>query len=87
MLIQQLKAHGIETIIKYRNGTNEPQGISFKLGVDCFKGSKVAREYSLANLQTAITAQCNSISKVRLQAESSHSHERFPDRRGSHEVP
>lgn len=87
MLIQRLKAQGIETTIKYRNGTTEAQGISFKIGVDCFKGSKVAREYSLANIQKAITAQCNSISKLRLQTESSNSRERVPDRSKIFEVP
>lgn len=56
-LQQALQKHGIETIIKYKSGTTEKQGISFKLGEDCFKGSKVDRNYSLSKLEKQLEMQ------------------------------
>ena len=56
-LQQALQKHGIETIIKYKSGTTEKQGISFKLGGDCFKGSKVDRNYSLSKLEKQLEIQ------------------------------
>lgn len=56
-LARRLKVRGVETVIKFRSGTREPQGISFKVGDFCFKGSAVDRRFSLANLQKAMISQ------------------------------
>jgi hypothetical protein len=42
---------GIETQYKYKGQTREKQGISFKTGDFCFKGSQVDRKYSFAGLE------------------------------------
>jgi hypothetical protein len=42
---------GIETQYKYKGQTQEKQGISFKTGDFCFKGSQVDRKYSFAGLE------------------------------------
>ncbi|RPD41278.1 relaxase/mobilization nuclease domain-containing protein [Chitinophaga barathri] len=52
-----LKEMGIETIYKYKGQTTERQGVSFKYGDDVFKGSKVDRKFSLANLEKIMAAQ------------------------------
>ena len=56
-LARRLKVRGIETVVNFRNGTQEPQGISFRLGDFCFKGSAVDRKFSLAGLQKVMAAQ------------------------------
>lgn len=57
-LAERLHQREIETIIKYKSGSStERQGISFKLGEYVFKGSKVDRQYSLANLEKQIALQ------------------------------
>lgn len=56
-LTRRLKVRGVETVLKFRSGTREPQGISFKVGDFCFKGSAVDRRFSLANLQKAMASQ------------------------------
>lgn len=43
----------IETQYKYKGHTNEKQGVSFKIGNFCFKGSQVDRKYSFAGLEKA----------------------------------
>lgn len=48
-LEKNLKTEGITTLYKYKGQTTEKQGISFQLGEDCFKGSKVDRKFSLGN--------------------------------------
>src|SRR5699024_3516662 len=48
---------GIATIYKYKGKTNERQGISFKIGKDCFKGSKIDRKFSLGNLEKYFSFQ------------------------------
>lgn len=48
---------GIETQYKFKSGTSEKQGVSFKIGEDCFKGSKVDRKYSLGNLERTLALQ------------------------------
>lgn len=53
----RLKEHGIDTIYKYKGQTGERQGVSFRYGQDCFKGSKVDRKFSLSNLEKLIAAQ------------------------------
>lgn len=47
----RLQKQGVSIQYKYKSGTQEKQGISFKIGEDCIKGSKVDRRYSLACLE------------------------------------
>lgn len=56
-LENMLKEMDIETIYKYKSQTDERQGVSFRYGVDIFKGSKVDRKFSLANLEKIIATQ------------------------------
>lgn len=51
-----LKA-GIETQYKYKSGTTERQGVSFRKGDDCFKGSQVDRRFSLGHLEKTLALQ------------------------------
>lgn len=57
--LEELKAHlktyGIEVLYKYKGQTQERQGISFRLEKDVFKGSKVDRNFSLGNLEKALS--------------------------------
>lgn len=56
-LVARLKEQGIETVFKYKGQTEERQGISFRLGTDCFKGSKVDRKFSPVNLEKTLNGQ------------------------------
>src|SRR5690606_12716210 len=56
-LENHLLPHGIQVQYKYKGQTTEKQGIGFKIGNDCFKGSKVDRKFSLANLQKTLDMQ------------------------------
>lgn len=56
-LMNRLQKQGIITLIKYKGQTKEQQGISFKMGKYCFKGSKVDRKFSLAGLQKILAQQ------------------------------
>lgn len=51
----RLLKQGIETQYKYKGHTNEKQGISFKIGDFCFKGSKVDRKFSFAGLEKTLS--------------------------------
>lgn len=57
--MQELEARllkqGIDTQYKYKGHTNEIQGISFKIGNFCFKGSKVDRKFSYLGLKNALS--------------------------------
>lgn len=50
----RIKAYGIEVLYKNKGETQERQGISFQLGKDVFKGSKVDRNFSLGNLEKSL---------------------------------
>lgn len=50
-LESKLRLYGIETQYKYKGQTQEKQGVSFKIGEDCFKGSQVDRQFSLSNVE------------------------------------
>jgi len=52
-----LKSQGIEVQYKLKRGTDEKQGISFKLGKYSFKGSQVDRKYSCVGLQKQMAQQ------------------------------
>jgi hypothetical protein len=56
-LEKQLLKHGIETQYKYKGQTQERQGVSFKIGNLCFKGSQVDRKYSYAGLTKTLELQ------------------------------
>ncbi|MBO9154665.1 relaxase/mobilization nuclease domain-containing protein [Chitinophaga sp. GCM10012297] len=71
-LTRRLKVRGVETVVKFRSGTREPQGISFKVRDFCFKGSAVDRRFSLANLQRAMA------SKQRISQDSGNSPRLIP---------
>lgn len=60
----------IDTQYKYKGDTQEIQGISFKKGLYCFKGSSIDRQYSVANLQKAI--QQKEIKQQQKQINRSH---------------
>lgn len=53
-LERRLQKLGIEMQYKYKGQTAEKQGVSFKIGNDCVKGSKVDRRFSLGNLQKSL---------------------------------
>ncbi len=42
---------------KYKGQTNEKQGVSFRLGEYCFKGSHIDRQFSLGKLEKAVSQQ------------------------------
>lgn len=65
-LAARLKIQGIETIFKYKGQTEQRQGISFRLSEDCFKGSKVDRKFSLANLEKTLQAQVKQTPSIRV---------------------
>jgi len=46
-----LKQSGIETVFKLKRTTGDIEGISFKTGNICFKGSEIDRKFSYANLE------------------------------------
>ena len=56
-LEKRLLKQGIQIQYKYKGQTKEKQGISFKIGTDSFKGSKVDRRFSLGNLEKTIALQ------------------------------
>ena len=56
-LEKRLSKLGIEMQYKYKGQTTERQGVSFKIGNDCFKGSKVDRQFSYGNLQKSLGEQ------------------------------
>jgi hypothetical protein len=53
-LKEQLRKQGIEALYKYKSGTQELQGISFKIVEYKYKGSEIDRKFSLKNLQRTI---------------------------------
>lgn len=56
-LESRLQKLGIDIQYKYKGHSQEKQGISFKFGNFCFKGSQVDRKYSLAGLEKALAHQ------------------------------
>jgi len=52
---QQIQRIGMQ--YKYKGQTTEKQGVSFKIGYDLFKGSKVDRQLSLGNLEKTLASQ------------------------------
>lgn len=56
-LESRLQKLGIDMQYKFKGKTQEKQGISFKIGNFCFKGSQVDRKYSFAGLEKALAHQ------------------------------
>ncbi|MCW3090484.1 MAG: Relaxase/Mobilization nuclease protein [Ferruginibacter sp.] len=56
-LEKKLLMLGIETQYKYKGQTQEKQGVSFKMGDTCFKGSQVDRKFSFAGLEKTLQLQ------------------------------
>lgn len=56
-LEKRLLKEGVTLQYKYKGQTQEKQGISFKLGEYSFKGSQVDRNFSLKNLEKALSLQ------------------------------
>jgi hypothetical protein len=48
---------GIEMQFKYKGRTNQRQGVSFRLGEYCFKGSTIDRQFSYGNLERTLSLQ------------------------------
>jgi len=66
-LKQALLKLGIDTKLKYKNASEELQGISFKKGVYCFKGSSVDRTFSLSGLQKNFIEKQQQAHKIRIR--------------------
>jgi hypothetical protein len=73
-LEERLLKLGIGIQYKYKGQTHEKQGISFKMGNVCFKGSQIDRKYSLAGLQKAFAQQI----KPELEPSQKRSPDSFP---------
>jgi hypothetical protein len=56
-LEERLRPLGIEMQFKYKGHTNERQGVSFRLGEYCFKGSTIDRQFSYGNLERTLSLQ------------------------------
>jgi hypothetical protein len=56
-LQERLRPLGIEMQFKYKGQTNERQGVSFRLGEYCFKGSTIDRQFSYGNLERTLSLQ------------------------------
>lgn len=67
----RLLKQGIETQFKYKGHTNEKQGISFKIGDYCFKGSQVDRKFSFSGLEKAFSQKQEQVIKQQQQVEIS----------------
>lgn len=63
-LERRLQKLGIEMQYKYKGQTSERQGVSFKIGNDCFKGSKVDRQFSLGNLQKSLGLKHHQVEEI-----------------------
>ncbi len=56
-LEKRLLKHGITMQFKYKGQTQERQGVSFKIGNLCFKGSQVDRKFSYTGLTKTLELQ------------------------------
>ncbi len=79
-LEKKLQLQGIGTQYKYRGQSLEKQGVSFKIGEDCFKGSKVDRQFSLSNLEKTLGQTQKQFSQLKLKAARNDSQCLLPKR-------
>jgi hypothetical protein len=70
-LHRKLLKCGIETRIRYNDQTQEPEGISFRCGKQCYKGSEIDRDFSFKRLESHFEAK-----QLDLENEQSHRHSR-----------
>lgn len=73
-----LLKRGIDTQYKYNAHTQEPEGISFRLGKQCFKGSQIDREFSLKGLENHFEDKC--LTQEQEQNDLGQSHSRRASR-------
>lgn len=69
-LEKRLLKLGIETQYKYKGQTQEKQGISFKIGNFCYKGSQVDRKFSFAGLEKSLALKQEQEQAMDMQTES-----------------
>ena len=73
-LEKKLAEQKIMVQYKLNRNTAEREGISFKMGDNCFKGSQVDRKFSYAGLQNTLSAQRQEIQRqVQLSPKESYS--------------
>jgi hypothetical protein len=70
-LHRKLLKRGIETRIRYNDQTQEPEGISFRYGKQCYKGSEIDRDFSFKRLESHFEAK-----QMDLEHEQGHQHSR-----------
>lgn len=63
----RLSKQGIEVKYKYKGKTDEIQGISFKKGELCFKGSEIDRKFSYSNLKKVLGEQLQEEMSIQLK--------------------
>ena len=85
---------GIETQYKYKGHTREKQGVSFKRGNICFKGSQIDRKFSLLGLQKILALQQEQVLKQRRKQKTNQKikeeplvHKRLTPRRSADNTP
>jgi hypothetical protein len=82
-LEKRLTSQGIEVQYKYKGQTQERQGVSFKIGNACFKGSQIDRKYSLAGLQKTLEQQQQEQTILETNQRKDQSSPRFKKQRKS----
>jgi hypothetical protein len=70
-LERKLLRKGIETRFRYNDQTQEPEGISFRFGKQCFKGSQIDRQFTFKGLQRQFEAR-----QQELEHQQSHQYSR-----------
>jgi hypothetical protein len=85
-LEKKLQLRGIEMQYKYKGQTGEKQGVTFKIGEDIFKGSKVDRQFSLGNLQKALANNQQQVLEPKQNAELNRQMDSFGQSKGNQEV-
>lgn len=77
-LEERLRLLGIEMQYKMKGQSQERQGVSFRLGEYCFKGSQIDRQFSYGNLEKTIERQLNQKLILR-QEQKPYVHSRKPE--------
>jgi len=63
----RLLKHGIDTQYRYNEQTQEPEGMSFRYGKQCYTGSQIDRDFSLYGLEYHFEAK-----RLELEQEQQH---------------
>jgi hypothetical protein len=85
-LEKKLQLLGIEMQYKYKGQTGEKQGVTFKIGEDIFKGSKVDRQFSLGNLQKALANNHQQVLEPKQNVVLSMQPDSFTQAKGNNEL-